>query len=114
MGAARDLLALLRQRRLHAQKRIDVVTEPVRRRNPAGARVRLLQEAHLLEIGHHRAYGRGGNVYVCPPGDRMAAYRFSIVDVIAHDRRENAARAFVERSFGAFGKSRRRGARSHG
>src|SRR5205823_1241838 len=43
-----------------------------------------------------RPDGRGRNVDIGAPGDRMAADRLSALYVIAHDRREDAPGALVE------------------
>ncbi|GLI07591.1 hypothetical protein YDYSG_36210 [Paenibacillus tyrfis] len=61
---------------------IDIISVALVGRNPAGRRVRLLQKAHFLQVGHFVTDGGGAESHIAAFGYAAGADRLCRTDVI--------------------------------
>ena len=65
-----------------AHQRLDVDAVPEVGRHAAGAGVRMLQQAHRLELGHRRANGRRADAHAPARDEVLGANRGRVEDVV--------------------------------
>jgi hypothetical protein len=91
-----DRPTLLVRQAADLEQPVDVEAQARLGGQPAGRGVGRVEEAQLLQVRHHVADGRRGELVLQAPRDRARAHRLAGGDVGVDDLAEDLARAGVE------------------